>query len=373
MTLEAIIGNLLIQHNCVIVPSFGGFVAQRVPAQIDASKGVFSAPRKSVLFNKQLLQNDGLLIASYAQHNETSYSEAIQEVSAVVSTWESNLNSGFRIAIDRVGLLYLDQERNICFEQDRFYNLLMESYGLGPIHFVSASDVEAQQAQTAIKQLVEDAEISPIVSFSPSYIEAVSTTSVAEPVEAPIRSIQPWKYIAAAALLPFAFYSFWIPMKTDVLESGMISLTDFNPFHQKNHPHYQPNLKHHNWSDNEKKSQLEEIPTSVDVYSYSIDDEVYIPVKLKEKIGQLVESPVIEPIESNHNTAIQSTNSHVIVGSFSSLTNANQLATSLREKGYASQVISAAGMYRVSAGSGKQFETLRTQLVAEGLTAWLMK
>ena len=39
LTVEGLIGDLLIQHNCVVVPGFGGFVAQRVAAQLDTAKG----------------------------------------------------------------------------------------------------------------------------------------------------------------------------------------------------------------------------------------------------------------------------------------------------------------------------------------------
>ena len=120
LTVEGLIGDLLLQHNCVVVPSFGGFVAQRVSAQLDTEKGVMLPPRKSVLFNRQLINNDGLLIAAFAQTNQLTYADAQSEVNQVIATWNQALNAGQRIAIDRVGFLFLDAERNMCFEQDRF-------------------------------------------------------------------------------------------------------------------------------------------------------------------------------------------------------------------------------------------------------------
>lgn len=38
MSIEDLIADLLMQHNCVIVPSFGGFVAGKTSATFDASK-----------------------------------------------------------------------------------------------------------------------------------------------------------------------------------------------------------------------------------------------------------------------------------------------------------------------------------------------
>ena len=64
--LETLIGNLLLQHNCVVVPTFGGFVAQRVPARFDENSSSIHPPKKSVLFNKQLISNHGVLIQAYA-------------------------------------------------------------------------------------------------------------------------------------------------------------------------------------------------------------------------------------------------------------------------------------------------------------------
>ena len=61
MLIEKLIGDLLLRHNCVVVPSFGGFVAKQVSAVIDYKTGVMHPPKKSLLFNKQLINNDGLL------------------------------------------------------------------------------------------------------------------------------------------------------------------------------------------------------------------------------------------------------------------------------------------------------------------------
>ena len=66
VVIEHIIGELLLRHNCVIVPSFGGFVAKRASATIDYTTGVMQPPKKSILFNRQLINNDGLLIAECA-------------------------------------------------------------------------------------------------------------------------------------------------------------------------------------------------------------------------------------------------------------------------------------------------------------------
>ena len=119
LTVEQIIGDLLMQHNCVVVPNFGGFVAKRVPAQVDTTKGVVIPPRKSVLFNRSLTTNDGLLIQTVSLNHQIQFDAAEITVQEHVNGWNSALKSGDRVSIDRVGILYMDAENNINFEQDR--------------------------------------------------------------------------------------------------------------------------------------------------------------------------------------------------------------------------------------------------------------
>ena len=373
LTVEGIIGDLLMQHNCVVVPAFGGFVAQRVGAQLDAVNGTMTPPRKAILFNRQLINNDGLLIASYAQQNKIDYTAAQIAVGAVIDQWDQQLKDGFRISIDRVGFLYFDLERNLCFEQDRFYNLLMESYGLGAIHFVSAADVEAKNTHEVIRELVKEAILEPVVEFQPAHIEVVASPQEEAPIipieraKTPVRA---WRYIAAAALLPIAFYSFWIPMKTDVLESGMLSLNDFNPFHTNNPARYQPSANTYKAESNGTvTNQLETIPDGVSIFSYSIDDDWYIPVRVTNSTSETNVPESTKPVIVAQSTS----GSHIIVGCFSDVTNANNLVATLRAKGFDARVLNGSGLIRVSAGDGAQFNELNPKLQAEGLNGWVLK
>lgn len=382
LTVEGIIGDLLLQHNCVIVPTFGGFVTQRVGAQLDAANGTMTPPRKAILFNRQLINNDGLLIASFAHQNNVPYNEAQAAVSTAVSLWDTQLNQGQRISIDRVGFLYLDQERNLCFEQDRFYNLLMESYGLGAIHFVSSADVEAKIAHEAIQELVRETLTEPLVEFQPSHIEVVADETQKEApivaIAAPKKPVRVWRYAAAAAILPIAFYSLWIPMKTDVLESGMLSLNDFNPFHKKTAPAYSPSAETYTIPQREiPQLQLDNIPEGVSVFSFSLDDETFVPVRVNT--GNVPVSADIEPVSQPTVAPVQvttpatSSGSYIIVGCFSDASNAGQLVKTLRAKGFDAKILPGSGLTRVSAGDGAQFNELNPKLKAEGFTGWVLK
>lgn len=401
LTVEQLIGDLLLQHNCVVVPSFGGFVAKRTSAKIDSAKGVIIPPRKSVLFNKQLINNDGLLIAALSQANSIPYSEAAEEVQAHINEWEARLQMGGRITIDRVGNLFYDQERNLCFEQDRFYNLLLESFGLSSVHFVSAADAEAKESHQTIlhvvkavemeqKQLIPSSEPSFILSSEPivPVLEVVHEEQIQQ-TALPIRKKSTtWRYVAAACLLPIAFYSFWIPVKTDVLESGVISLSDFNPFHSVKQGTYTLPETNYTFPKREGKKQLENLPNNVETFSYEMDEDTYVPVSLKKKKipaeqavteepvkqTEVIETPK-KPVEQPKANPIPAApkGGQIIVGSYSDKKNAEDLIKLLESNGMTSQIMEKDGKVRVTAGNASQFSQLEPKLKALGIAPWILK
>ncbi len=395
LTVEQLIGDLLLQHNCVIVPSFGGFVAQRTSAKIDSAKGVIIPPKKSVLFNKQLINNDGLLIAALSRANSVPYSEAAEEVQAHINEWEARLQMGGRITIDRVGNLFYDQERNLCFEQDRFYNLLLESFGLSSVHFVSVADAEAKESHQAIlhvvkavemeqKQLVPTSEPSFVLKEEPiiPVLEVVHEEHIQQTALPFKKKPNTWRYVAAACLLPIAFYSFWLPVKTDVLESGVISLSDFNPFHSSKQGTYTLPETNYSFQKRAAKKQLENLPANVETFSYEMDEDTYVPVSLNKKKAavaeQVAEEPevkqpeVVDPPKSNPSQTTPK-GGQIIVGSYSDKKNAEDLIKLLESNGMTGQIVETNGKIRVTAGNASQFSQLEPKLKGLGIAPWILK
>jgi hypothetical protein len=401
LTVEQLIGDLLLQHNCVIVPSFGGFVAQRTSAKIDPAKGVIIPPKKSVLFNKQLINNDGLLIAALSQANSIPYAAAAEEVQAHITEWEAKLQMGGRITIDRVGNLFYDQERNLCFEQDRFYNLLLESFGLSSVHFVSVADAEAKASHETILHVVKAVEMEQkqlLPSSEPSFVlneepivpvlEVVHEEHIQQPAFTIKKKSTAWRYVAAACLLPIAFYSFWIPVKTDVLESGVVSLSDFNPFHSTKQGTYSAPETTYSFPKRESKKQLENLPNNVETFSYEMDEDTYVPVSLKKRKvvaeqvettpvtqQEVVETPkkIIEQPKTNPVTPTNPKGGQIIVGSYSDKKNAEDLIKLLESNGMTGQIMERDGKIRVTAGSASQFSQLEPKLKALGISPWVLK
>lgn len=370
-SVEQLIGDLLMQNNCVIVPSFGGFVAQQVSAKIDFDSGKIFPPRKSLLFNKQLINNDGLLINELAKKNNIDFDLASKEVNNKINGWNTTLSNGGRIELDRIGFLYNDAENNLCFEQDRFFNLLLESFGLGHVHFLTEEDIQITEQNIRIE---EKATVIVPITAEPIVVEKSPEIEVVEhPVLIENRT-NIWRYVAAACILPIAFYSIWIPMKTDVLESGMLSMNDFNPFHKKEAVQYEKSAVNVDFttpkpSETSFNEVVENLPTDIEVYSYKYDDAFFIPVNLNEE-----NSSDLEPIESE---SFSANTMHYIVGCFGDESNAKNLVSKLNAAGLVAQVVDVKnGLHRVSAGSAISIESLdqiKTISIDLGFKGWVLK
>ena len=135
MKLDKNISELLFRYDCVIVPDFGGFIANYKPAKINSRTNTFSPPSKQISFNSNLVVNDGLLANQIAQNFKVSYNEALVSIEKCVQAYHSDLNSGKRIAIEKVGVLYLDSNKKILFEPLNTVNYLADAFGLEKFHF----------------------------------------------------------------------------------------------------------------------------------------------------------------------------------------------------------------------------------------------
>jgi cell division septation protein DedD len=371
LTVDQLVGELLLRHNCVIVPSFGGFIAKKKSATIDYTTGIISPPSKSLLFNRQLINSDGLLVADLAFRNKISYEEATALVDKQVGDWNQMLNNGTRVVIDKVGFLFLDGEKNICFEQDRFFNLLLESYGLGKVVFLAEEDVAYAQ-QTVIQHQISEEKSAPVI-----VLNTESSSKIETPVE---KELEPkiiahpelkkrsaaWKYIAAACFLPIAFYSVWIPVKTDFLASGVLRLDHFNPFASESRSEA-----------SEAAIQIETVNATTTSQEIEAPQDEEVTVVNNE---EPVEPTLTESIENNvaaPKPAVNTKSFDYIVGSFADPINAQKKIEELQALGMNAFIKETSdGMTRVSIGTtsnAKDVERLSQEATKHGIKGWILK
>jgi len=129
-----LISELLYEHNSVIVPGLGGFVAQQRAATIDQVQGTLYPPSKDLDFNDHLVVNDGLLINAVMEANNLRHETARQKVEDFVASVKATLKNRDMYRIPKVGRLYQDHEGHLQLLPDNT-NFNTESYGLPSVQF----------------------------------------------------------------------------------------------------------------------------------------------------------------------------------------------------------------------------------------------
>lgn len=110
---------LLRTHDCVILPGIGAFLRTRRPASVSQEDGTISAPATQVCFNSSIVASDGLLCHSVARRNRVSFEEASVIVSNAAESCRKALTHDGELAIGRLGLLRVDEEKRISFQPYR--------------------------------------------------------------------------------------------------------------------------------------------------------------------------------------------------------------------------------------------------------------
>jgi hypothetical protein len=124
------ISELLVKHDCVVVPAFGAFVASYAPAKVNPSQHTFHPPSKQVVFNKHLQQNDGLLAQTIVDESKCTFDEAMNGIRHFVDGVNRKLKAGEKAEFHNVGILSMDSNGTISFDAAADVNYLLTSFGL---------------------------------------------------------------------------------------------------------------------------------------------------------------------------------------------------------------------------------------------------
>ena len=183
MQLIDLIPDLLFKHNCVIIPEFGGFVANFKSARFNEERLLASPAIKRIAFNQSLTENDGLLIKELSRVKDISYSDAEKEVSNFVTFLKARLNQYNNYEFKNIGSFYLNKEAKIVFVAYEGLNFYPNSYGL--------ADVKVKRLERSIdEQRISERQI--------------RKPEVHDPVLDNQRSI-PWRSVAAVLVVIVAF------------------------------------------------------------------------------------------------------------------------------------------------------------------------
>lgn len=121
--LHTYIRDLLILNDCVIIPGFGGFIANTQSAQI-TNDDMFLPPQRVIAFNPQLTNNDGLLANTIALMENINFAQANTQINSFVKTIEKGLKSEGLFMLPDIGSIKLTTENRVVFEPYNNQNTL---------------------------------------------------------------------------------------------------------------------------------------------------------------------------------------------------------------------------------------------------------
>ncbi len=336
--LDKHISELLYDYDCVIVPNFGGFVTNYAPAKIHPVQHTFTPPSKSIVFNKNLKNNDGLLANHMAVGLNTDYLQALKYIDQFVTETNLKLKSGKKVTIEDVGVLFWDVERNIQFDPHP-KNYLLDSFGL------------AQFQSPAIKR---DALV--------KRIEKQLKDREPEALPAKRKTIK--RVIVAAVVVPVIAAMIWVPLQTDLFKNT--EKANLNPFPAKN----------------KKQEVVHEQPAPVET-ALDKDTTIIPQVQAVTTPSQPVTQSMVASVKADTIAVARSENRddfkfHVVAGCFQIESNAINYIESLRQQNINASIIGQndKGLYVVSCGN---FATRReanaklNDLRNQQQTVWLYK
>jgi len=109
-----------------------------------------SPPSKSILFNKNLHHNDGLLIGHISRRAGVGYKDAEAIARKYADKILESTRSGNKFIIDELGFFYHDKQNNLQFQSELSANFLLESYSLSDVYFreiYHAADLESRPSR----------------------------------------------------------------------------------------------------------------------------------------------------------------------------------------------------------------------------------
>lgn len=342
------IADLLYDHECVVVPGFGGFIKSISPSIILKETNEIYPPFGKIAFNADLSANDGLLANHIAKTDNSTYREALYEIGSSVELWHRQLRSGDSLKLPKIGDLFLNASGQIEFKPDLASNFNAASYGLPVMH------------------------IKTVQVFTPDFNELQERPSTGK--HSKIVQLIPSTLKWAAVLAPFIAFALWGSLNQDTVGnyvqnySGLFSWVKVTP----------------------GKTAPSNLSKSTSVVA--VKNQFESPAGFIYETGN-VQTPsisLIKPSQETDNTVAAfdeklltssklNANYHIIGGAFRDFNNAMSLISHLKSQGYNASIIdtTAKGLFMVSIQGVADYFDAQKQLkeikAAGYSSAWVYK
>lgn len=389
MKIAKYIADLLFEYECIVIPGFGGLITKEIPAQIHSVQHHFIPPSKEIVFNVHLKTNDGLLVNYIARKENLTYIEARSAVERFVKKCMIELNNGKNIRFRKVGIIFMDEKKNILFEPDKTQNYLASSFGLKSfvsppvkrtiIRPISKSDKTIKKdrtaKETAKRQHKTKVKGPKYVNINVSFI--IIVLAIAALFYFKTSTVKEY-YNNYASAIPFFYSSPNEYIAHNLNEKPMISVLTLvdklsTPANQK--------IKNTTptKSKPEVKKQDNDTP-SAEENSKQKDSQKQDSV-LKKEAETEKPTDIVKPKAMPQTASNNSTNQNkyfIIAGVFKEKSNAERLAKNLKAKGFEAKIVdqNKRGLYRVCFKAFSNINEANKQLAVirkdEESAAWVL-
>jgi len=163
--------HLLYDHECVIIPNFGGFVVNAQGFQLNEKDGKIHPKKKCVAFNEKLKTDDRFLSIEWAKNRSISQKEASLEIASISKELKSQLISQGELIIGALGYFTLIQENRISFSPNPDFNADLDVFGLFPVGLGHTSVLKEKKPELMAAPIAED-----LPEITPDEIKPVQLT-----------------------------------------------------------------------------------------------------------------------------------------------------------------------------------------------------
>ena len=149
---------LLLEHDLVMIPGLGGFLANYNQAQFENEDDspMIVPPYRTIVFNKELNSNDGFMVHAYMQNFDATYPQALKQLMVDVQEINDNLNENGTFFLENIGTLHKNIDGIISFEQIHPSLVSPFLFALSPLKLSSVNQLENKlEVQNAIDAMVE--------------------------------------------------------------------------------------------------------------------------------------------------------------------------------------------------------------------------
>ncbi|WP_165157510.1 SPOR domain-containing protein [Parabacteroides sp. ZJ-118] len=221
------IERLLLAHDCVILPKFGGFVRQAFPATCQEEEHLFRPMRKEVVFNGTLQHTDGLLSESYMRVYGVDYRKAQLMLEEDIEALNVSLEQDKRITLGRIGTFCIGEEGQTIFTPGDSGVFNADSYGLSSFHFPVLRSLEEEREEVALLTGKKKKDVF-YIPVSRKLIRVVAASAAAVAlffvVSTPVEEVSQSAYTASFVPTEMVNYSFEEPISRP--EEIQVSLAD---------------------------------------------------------------------------------------------------------------------------------------------------